>query len=59
MLPKIAVPLGSIINPESAKKKMHLKMSSAEDVCCKKFAYITDKLSIQANSMDPEQTGAV
>ena len=24
-----------LINPKSAKKKMHLKMSSAEVVCCK------------------------
>ena len=38
------------------RKKMHLKMSSDEVVCCKKLPLITDKLSIEANSMDPEQT---
>ena len=35
---------------------MHLKMSSAEVVCCKKLPNITDELSIEANSVDPEQT---
>ena len=35
---------------------MHLKMLSAEDVRCKWLPNITDKLSIEANSMDPEQT---
>ena len=35
---------------------MHLKMSSAEVVCCKYLHNITDKLSIEANSVDPEQT---
>ena len=34
-------------------------MSSAEVVCCKKLARITDKLSIEANIMDPEQTAAI
>ena len=36
------------------RKKMHLKMSSAEVICCKQLPNITDKLSIGANSMDPE-----
>ena len=31
-------------------------MSSAEVVCCKQLPYITDELSIEANSVDPEQT---
>ena len=31
-------------------------MSSAEVFCCKKLPSITDKLSIEANNMDPEQT---
>ena len=31
-------------------------MSSAEVVCCKSMPYITDKLSIEANRVDPEQT---
>ena len=29
-------------------------MSSAEVVCCKKLPNITDELSLEANSMDPE-----
>ena len=39
----------------------HAKMSSAEVVCCKKLPNITDELSIEAKTMDPEQTaiGAV
>ena len=35
---------------------MHLKMSCAEVVCCKKLPSITDELSIEAKSVDPEQT---
>ena len=31
-------------------------MLSAEVVCCKILPNITDKLSIEANSVDPEQT---
>ena len=31
-------------------------MSSAEVVCCKYLPNITDELSIEANSVDPEQT---
>ena len=38
---------------------MHLKMSSAEVVYCKKMPSITDELSIEANSMDPEQTAPI
>ena len=34
---------------------MHLKMSSAEVVCCEQLPNITDELSIEANSVDPEQ----
>ena len=41
---------------KSAKKKMHLKMLSAEVICCKYLPNITDNLSIEANSVDPEQT---
>ena len=47
------------INPSSAKKKMHLKMSSAEVVCCKYLPSITDELSIEANSVDQEQTAPI
>ena len=35
---------------------MHLKMLSVEVVCCKVLPNITDELSIEANSVDPEQT---
>ena len=41
------------------RKKMHLKMSSAEVVCCKQLPNITDELSIEANSVDPEQTAPI
>ena len=34
-------------------------MSPAEIVCCKSLPYITDKLSIETNSMDPEQTAPI
>ena len=33
---------------------MHLKMLSADIVCCKNLPNITDELSIEANSMGPE-----
>ena len=35
---------------------MHLKVSSAEVVCCKYLPSITDELSIEANRVDPEHT---
>ena len=38
---------------------MHLKMLSAEVVCCKWLPNITDELSIKANSVDPEQTAPI
>ena len=41
------------------RKKMHLKMSSAEVACCKYLPSITDELSIEANSEDPEQTAPI
>ena len=31
-------------------------MTSAEVVCCKKLPNYTDDISIEANSVDPEQT---
>ena len=34
-------------------------MPSAEVVCCKYLPNITDLLSIEANSMDPEQTAPI
>ena len=44
---------------KAPRKKMHMKMSSAEGVCCKLLPYITDELSIEANSVDPEQTAPI
>ena len=38
---------------------MQLKMSSAEVVCCKWFPNVTEELSIEANSMDQEQTAPI
>ena len=38
---------------------MLLIMSSAEVVCCKSLFNITDELSIEANSVNPEQTAPV
>ena len=38
---------------------MHLKMLSAEVVCCKYLPNITDELSIEAISEDPEQTAPI
>ena len=34
-------------------------MLFAEVVCCKKLHNITDELSIEANSVDPEQTAPI
>ena len=34
-------------------------MSSAEVLCCKQLPNITDKLSIEANILDPEQTAPI
>ena len=34
-------------------------MSSAEVVCCKLLPSITEELSIEANSMDPEQAAPI
>ena len=34
-------------------------MSSAKIVCCKCLPSITDELSIEANSVDPEQTAPI
>ena len=38
---------------------MHLKMSSAEVVYCKLLTNITDELSIEENSVDPEQSSLI
>ena len=38
---------------------MHLKMLSAEVVCCKELPNIADELGIEANSMDQEQTARI
>ena len=45
-----------ILTLKPPRKKMYLKMLSAEVVCCKYLPYLTDELSIEANSVDPEQT---
>ena len=42
-----------------AQRKNALKMSSAEVVGCKLSPYITDELSIEANSVDPVQTAPI
>ena len=34
-------------------------MSSADVVCCKQLHYVTDELSIEAKSVDPEQTAPI
>ena len=34
-------------------------MSSAEVVCCKTLPSITNELTIEANSVDPEQTAPI
>ena len=44
------------ISPLKREEKMHLKMLSAEVVCCKKLPNITDKLSIEANSVEYDQS---
>ena len=44
---------------KAPRKKMHLKMSSAEAVCCKYLPNITEEFSIEANSVDPEQTAPI
>ena len=38
---------------------MHLKMLSADVVCCKYLPSIANKLSIEANRVDPEQTAPI
>ena len=38
---------------------MHPKMLSVEVVCCKYLPNITDLFSIEANSVDPEQTAHI
>ena len=38
---------------------MHLKILSTEVVCLQIIANITDDLSIEANSVDPEQTAPI
>ena len=48
-----------ILTLKAPRKKMHLKMSSAEVVCCKKLPSITYELSKEANSLDAEQTAPI
>ena len=49
----------SPLNLKAQRKKMQLKLSSAEVVCCKYLPSITGELSIEANSVDPEQTAPI
>ena len=35
------------------------RLLSAEVLCCKLLPYITDKLGIETNSIDPEQTAPI
>ena len=44
---------------KAPRKKKHLKMSSAEIACCKQLPNITEILSIEVNSVDPEQTAPI
>ena len=44
---------------KAPRRKMHLKMSSAEVTCCKLLPDITDQLGIEANSLDPKQTAPI
>ena len=50
---------GHLLTLKAPRIKMHLKMSSAEVVCCKQLPNITDKLSKEANRVDPEQTAPI
>ena len=43
------------INPLPATKKMHLKMSSAEVICCIQMLTSRTNFDIQTNSGDPDQ----
>ena len=49
----------SFLTLKAPRKKTHLKMSSAEVFCCKYLTSVTDKLSIEKNSVDPEQTAPI
>ena len=44
---------------KAPRKKMHLKMLSAEVVCCKELPNIADELDIKANSVDTIQTAPI
>ena len=44
---------------KAPRKKMHLKMSSAEVVCCKYCLTLMTNLSIEVNIVDPEQTAPI
>ena len=53
---QIKIPFAPKLTLKAPREKTHLKMSSAEVVCCKELPNITDELSIEANRVDPEQT---
>ena len=41
---------------QPAVEKLHLKMASAEVVCCLEMLTLRTNLCIQINSVDPDQT---
>ena len=45
--------------PLKRQEKNASEMSSAVVVCCRQLSNITDELSIEANSVDPEQTASI
>ena len=55
---KVIFPFGLFL-PLKRQEKIHLKMSSAEVVCCKQLPSITYELSIEANSVVLEQTAPI
>ena len=55
----VAYKVKELLTLKEPRKKMHLKMSSAEVVCCKQLPSITDELSTEANSLGPEQTAPI
>ena len=49
----------STIIPLPATKKMHLKMSSFEIVCCIKISKSMTNFHIQTNSVEPDETAPI
>ena len=51
--------MGQLLIPESAMKKMHLENVVCWSRLLQKMPNITDELSIEVNSVDPEQTAPI